>query len=120
MSVIDLLKLKADIENSKMTINGEIFNPIDSFKSMLPGTINFSPQKIINNKILIENWLSMYRKGSFKNHESKFFGYERRYKKIALYWLKHNRHDPVCSDPNIIFGRKSWDDYIKNFARVSE
>jgi len=118
-TVVDLIKLKIDIENTKIPRNEIYLNPLDSFKSMLPGTVDFIPRKIITNRTLVEYWLSIYRKGSFKNPESKFYGYERRFKKIAAYWLKHNEHNPVCNDPNIIYGRKLWDNYIKKFARVS-
>jgi len=115
---VDLIQLKIDTENANILTKREPFNALDSFKSMLPGTLYFFPRKIINNKILIEYWLSTYRKGSFKNYESKFYGYERQFKEIAAYWLKHNKHDPMCSDPNIIFGQKLWDNYMKRFFKM--
>jgi hypothetical protein len=110
----------------------EPFNALEFFKSTVPGSLKEANSfmrklrkptshrfKVFTNKTLVANWLSINRNALFKNPESGLFRYERRFKAIAEYWLKYSVHNSACSDPNIIYGQKLWDGYIKMFVKIS-
>jgi hypothetical protein len=81
-------------------------SPLEEWKSMLPGFIYHRDAD------LVEDWL--YR---FEKPEDRLYGYGRRYKAIALYWMRHGKHRD-SGDPLVMQGQKLWDRYVKKYVAM--
>ena len=72
-----------------------------------------------SDSFLVENWLFMLRK-LFRNPKKNLYGYRRRYKSIAKYWLHYGKHDTDSGDSIIAIGQKMWDEYLEMFIKSEE
>ena len=90
-----------------------VFDALESFKSIIPGSLPCFDQDVI------AYWLCIFNKKFFENPESKLYGYKQRCKAIAKYWLKYGKHSLGHNDPKINYCQILWNNHIKKYNKVT-